>query len=132
MSSDKEKNQNVAVIGIGSNINAEENIPRMLEIMHVELTVVKVSSFVKTKPIGVEDQSDYTNGAVKITTSLNMDELNHLLKHIENQLGRERSQGKYSSRTIDLDIVVWNGEVVDKDFYTRDFLRKSVSEVISF
>jgi 2-amino-4-hydroxy-6-hydroxymethyldihydropteridine diphosphokinase len=38
---------NEAVIGIGSNINAEENIPRMLEILGKKVNVVKISSFVK-------------------------------------------------------------------------------------
>jgi hypothetical protein len=30
---------------------------------------------------------------------------------------------------MDLDIVVWNGVLVDNDYYTRDFLRKSVAEL---
>ena len=31
---------------------------------------------------------------------------------------------------IDLDIVVWNGEVTDEDYYSREFLRDAVEEVI--
>jgi 2-amino-4-hydroxy-6-hydroxymethyldihydropteridine diphosphokinase len=61
-----------------------------------------------------------------------MEELKFLLRQIENQLGRDRSKPKFSSRTIDLDIVVWNGNITDEDYYTRDFLRNSVNEVISF
>ena len=122
---------NSVIIGIGSNINAEENISKMLEILALHMDVLRVSTMLKTKPIGIEDQPDFTNGAVKIQTSLDEKELNRLLKKIEDQLGRDRSAPKFGPRTIDLDIVVWNGEIVDKDYYTRNFLQKSVQEVIS-
>lgn len=119
------------ILGIGSNINAETNISKMLEILGKEVEILKVSSWLKTKPIGIEDQPDFTNGAVKIQTSLNREGLNRLLKNIEDRLGRDRSAPKFGPRSIDLDIVVWNGEIVDEDYYTRDFLQKSVQEVTS-
>jgi 2-amino-4-hydroxy-6-hydroxymethyldihydropteridine diphosphokinase len=122
---------NIVIIGIGSNINAETNISKMLEVLVNEVEILKVSSLLKTKPIGIENQPDFTNGAIKIQTGLNREELNQLLKSVEDGLGRDRSAPKFGPRTIDLDIVVWNGEIVDEDYYTRDFLRKSVQEVIS-
>jgi 2-amino-4-hydroxy-6-hydroxymethyldihydropteridine diphosphokinase len=91
---------------------------------------VKVSSFIKTKPIGIENQSEFTNGAVKIKTSLSREDLTVLLKAIEDQMGRDRTAPKFGPRNIDLDIVVWNGEIVDDDYYTRDFLQKSVNELL--
>ncbi|MGC9355059.1 MAG: 2-amino-4-hydroxy-6-hydroxymethyldihydropteridine diphosphokinase [Mariniphaga sp.] len=120
---------NTAVIGIGSNINSKENISKMLEVLGKEVEILKVSSLLKTKPIGIENQPDFTNGAVKIQTGLNIRKLNHLLKSIEDRLGRDRSAPKFGPRTIDLDIVVWNGKIVDEDYYTRDFLQKSVQEI---
>ncbi|MEE4285911.1 MAG: 2-amino-4-hydroxy-6-hydroxymethyldihydropteridine diphosphokinase [Mariniphaga sp.] len=122
---------NIIIISIGSNINAEENISNMLEILGKEVEILKVSTMLKTKPIGVENQPEFTNGAVKIKTGLGREELNRFLKNIEDQLGRDRSAPKFGPRTIDLDIVVWNGEIVDEDYYTRDFLQKSVQEIIS-
>ncbi len=121
---------NVVIIGIGSNIDAEENIDSMLKILRQSVKVVRISSFVKTKPIGIENQPEFTNGAVKVETSLDFEFLNAMLKKIEDKLGRDRSVHKYGPRTIDLDVVVWNGEVVDEDYYSRDFLKKSVQEVI--
>lgn len=123
---------NVAVIGIGSNINAEVNISKMLELLSREVHIVKISSFIRTKPVGIADQPDFTNGAVKIETSLGPEQLNLLLKQIEDRLFRDRTIHKYSPRTIDLDIVAWNGEIRDNDYYTRDFLKKSVDEVMRF
>jgi 2-amino-4-hydroxy-6-hydroxymethyldihydropteridine diphosphokinase len=126
-----EMKNNVAVIGIGSNISAGDNIPKMLKILRQKVDVLKISRLIQTKPIGIEDQPYYTNGAVKIATPLGIDELTALLKSIEDELGRDRTAPQYSPRTMDLDMVVWNGKIVDKDYFTRDFLRKSVQEVIS-
>ncbi len=123
---------NIAIIGIGSNIKASENIPKMLEILKQKVEILKISKMIQTKPIGIENQPDYTNGAVKISTPLGKNELNSLLKRIEDELGRDRSAPKFSPRTMDLDMVVWNGKIVDEDYFTRDFVRKSVQEVISF
>lgn len=120
---------NTVIISIGSNIDAESNITRMLEILEKKVDVIAVSAMVKTKPIGIEDQPEFTNGAVKLTTALEHGTLNQLLKSIEDKLGRDRTAPKFGPRTIDLDIVVWNGEIVDTDYYTRDFLRTAVEEL---
>ncbi len=120
---------NTVIISIGSNINAEENIPKMLEILKTKVEILQVSKMVKTKPIGIKNQPDFTNGAAKIRTEVNQDELNNLLKQIEDQMGRDRSAPKFGPRSIDLDIVVWNAEIVDDDYYSRDFIRKSVEEL---
>jgi 2-amino-4-hydroxy-6-hydroxymethyldihydropteridine diphosphokinase len=122
---------NEAIIGIGSNIEAEKNIPQMLEILKMKVEVLKVSTMIRTKPIGIENQADYTNGAVRIQTIYNYTQLNTLLKNIEDEMGRDRSAPKFGPRCIDLDIVVWNGKIVDEDYYTRDFLQKSVQEIVS-
>lgn len=120
---------NAVIIGIGSNIDAEKNIDEMLQILKEKVEIVKVSSMIKARPIGIENQPDYTNGAVKIMTNLNSDDLTVLLKAIEDQMGRDRSAPKFGPRNIDLDIVVWNGEIVDDDYYTRDFLQQAVREL---
>jgi len=121
---------NTVIIGIGSNIDAEKNIEKMLEILKTKVEVLKVSSMIQTKPIGIKNQADFTNGAVKIQTALDKLELNQLLKSIENQMGRDRSAPKFGPRCIDLDIAVWNDDIVDEDYFTRDFLRNSVQELL--
>ena len=121
---------NSAIISIGSNIDAEANIAKMITYLREKVKIVKVTPLIKTKPIGIENQPDFTNGAVKIETLLPKENLNLLLKSIEDQLGRDRTGAKFGPRTIDLDIVVWNGEIVDNDYYTRDFLKESVDKLI--
>ena len=121
---------NRCIIGVGSNINPQQNIQSMLKILSEEHVLGKHSDWVVTSPIGITDQDDFVNGAVLVTTLLDRDGFNQYLKKLEDRLGRDRTLPKFGPRTIDLDIVVWNGEIVDKDYYTRDFLKKSVNQLL--
>lgn len=124
-----EKPMNTCMVSIGSNVDPEEHISRAIEILSHELRVIKVSELIRTAPVGITNQADFLNGAVKIETVMEMEQLSQFLKDLENRLGRDRSQPKYGPRCIDLDILIWNGEIVDGDYYTRDFLRKSAAEL---
>ncbi len=123
-------NVNRAVIGLGSNINAEENIRRAKEAIAGEFMLIKSSSFVETEPVGFKEQDRFINGALLIETELNAGRLESRLKVLETELGRVRTDNKYGPRPIDLDILVWNGEVVDEEVYEREFLRKSINELM--
>lgn len=120
---------NDCIIGIGSNIEAEIHIPEMLRLLAKDIEIVAVSQMVQTKPIGIKEQPDYTNGAVRIRTKMGMAALASYLKQLEDRMGRDRSQKKFGPRNIDLDILIWNNTVVDPDYYTRDFLRNSAAEL---
>lgn len=120
---------NECIIGIGSNIDAEKNIAEMLRLLGCEVEVVQVSKLVKTAPIGISDQPEFMNGAVKIRTKKGIDELNLFLKSLEDRMGRDRKQPKFGPRNIDLDVLIWNNRVVDQDYYSREFLRNSAAEL---
>ena len=120
---------NDCIIGIGSNIDAQKNIPEMLRLLGDDVQIIKVSQMIQTKPIGLINQSKYTNGAVRIRTEMNLDTLISYLKELEDRMGLDRSQKKYGPRNIDLDILIWNNSVIDQDYYTRDFLRTSAEEL---
>ncbi|NLG15837.1 MAG: 2-amino-4-hydroxy-6-hydroxymethyldihydropteridine diphosphokinase [Fibrobacter sp.] len=121
---------NRAAVSIGSNIDPEENARKAVEILSRNFPGLKFSSFVFTKAIGYTEQPDFLNGAVLIFTDLNLAQLTDNLKKIEAGMGRVRGELKNGPRIIDLDIVVWNGEVVDEDFYKRRFLRDAILELI--
>lgn len=120
---------NDCIIGIGSNIEADMNITEMLRLLAVKVEIIQVSQMIQTKPIGITEQADYTNGAVRIRTGMSLEALSLYLKMLEDQMGRDRSQKKFGPRNIDLDILIWNNTIVDPDYYTRDFLRKSAAEL---
>lgn len=121
---------NDCIIGIGSNINPKENIRKMLCLLSKDHLLKKHSSWVTTEPIGIKDQSDFINGAVRLKTQHCFEEFNLYLKKLEDRMGRDRSLPKFGPRVIDLDIVVWNGEIIDEDYHTREFVKKSVDELL--
>ena len=118
------------VIGLGSNIDPEANLEQAVQELKSRFKVSKRSKWTRTKPIGIQDQPDFYNGALLMETELEQQSLKKELKRIEDILGRDRSLPKFGPRTIDLDILIWNKKVVDEDYYERDFLRKGVEEII--
>ncbi len=127
----KQNNTVYAVIGLGSNIQADENIPQSIEELRQIAEVVKVAEIMTTQPIGITEQNDFSNSAVLIRVSMSFEALNRQLKSIEDKLGRDRSRPKYGPREIDLDIVVYDDKITDEDYDSRDFLKKLVSQVWS-
>ena len=122
--------RNTAVIGLGSNIEPELNIELARRELAHAVNVLKASSFVETEPVGYKNQNAFLNGALLVETPLEAEELKDLLRRLEKKLGRVRNENKFGPRTIDLDILVWNGEVYDNDVYMREFLRYSILELI--
>jgi len=117
------------IIGIGSNIEPEQNTAAALFFLRQEQELIAISSFIKTSPLGIPDQPDFLNGAAKVFTEMEMAEFKDYLKNIEDRLRRDRTAPKYDPRTIDLDLVKWDGEIIDQDYYTRDFLKTAVDEI---
>ena len=121
---------NQVIIGVGSNIEPDKNICLAREIIKENFYWLSETTPVKTKAIGDDKAPDYLNCCYFIETKLQRSELKKKLIAIENQLGRIRNTKITQTRSIDLDIVVWNEKVVDKDFYNRDFLRNAVLELL--
>lgn len=121
---------NRAVVGVGSNIDAERHIAEARDRIAERHRLVSVSAIVKTEPIGFADQDDFLNGAFLIDTEMDLETFTTWLHGVEDALGRVRTENRNGPRTIDLDVVVWNGRVTDPDVYERDFLKAQVLEVL--
>jgi len=74
------------------------------------VALIKASSFYRSKPLLDMPGPDYLNIVCKIDTSLKALELLDLCQHIENKQHRARDV-HWGSRTIDLDILLYGGEV---------------------
>ncbi len=120
---------NDCIISIGSNINPKNNIKESLTRLQRTVHIVDTSSWLRTAPIGITNQARYINGAVHIHTTMSINSLTHYLKELEDTLGRDRTLPKFGPRTIDLDIIVWNNQIIDNDYYTRNFVKRTVDEL---
>ena len=121
---------NEAIICLGSNIDPETHLEQAVHELGCRFSIIKKSSWLRTTPIGIRNQPDFINGALLLRTELEQKLLKDELREIEDKLGRDRSQSRLGPRVIDLDIVVWNGEIVDEDYHDRDFLRKSIAQIL--
>jgi len=121
---------NRAVISVGSNILPEKNIKAAGDILAREQVLIKESDFIATRPVPPAHGADYLNGAFLIETALDMASLGLYLKKIEKRLGRMRSKDRYAPRTMDLDIIVYNGAIVDDDYFNYAFVKKAVDELM--
>ena len=120
---------NRVVIGVGSNIEPEINIERAKQQIAEDHHLMATSRPMKTKPIGYTDQPDFLNCAFLVETEFNDLEFEAYLHSVEGKLKRVRMDNKLGPRTIDLDIAVWNNDIVDEDVYKRSFLKESVREL---
>ncbi|MFQ6035473.1 MAG: 2-amino-4-hydroxy-6-hydroxymethyldihydropteridine diphosphokinase [Sedimentisphaerales bacterium] len=105
----------IAYIGLGSNLGDREKYIRsalrlLKENEHIE--VARVSDLIETIPLAKANQPKYLNAVAEIKTALSAEDLHRKLTDIETALGRVREE-KWSSRTIDLDLLLFNQEIVN-------------------
>ncbi len=77
----------------------------------LELRKIKVkgaSPIIASTPLGPSLRR-YANGAAVVKTRLEPDELLDILKDIEAEFGRRSAGRRWSTRVLDLDIVLWSG-----------------------
>jgi 2-amino-4-hydroxy-6-hydroxymethyldihydropteridine diphosphokinase len=99
---------------LGSNINKEINLPEAVRLLGQRCRIVAISSVYESVPVGLREQPTFLNAAVIVETPLSAVELKAgPLSEIERRLRRERQPDKNAPRTIDLDIVLFNDEVLD-------------------
>jgi 2-amino-4-hydroxy-6-hydroxymethyldihydropteridine diphosphokinase len=106
-----------AYIGLGANLGPKEvTILRAVEMLGAEedIDVLELSRLRETEPVGVVDQPAFLNGAVALKTTLSPWELLEIMLRIEQELGRVRDDERWGPRTIDLDLLVYGGEIVDE------------------
>lgn len=104
-----------AYIGFGSNIgDREANINRAIGILKQKIKIIKISSLNETKPMYMENQGWFLNGAAKVDTELKPKELLDLLKNTEKNLGRKET-GRNGPRIIDLDILFYGDQILNED-----------------
>ncbi len=125
----------LAFIALGSNIEPEYHLPEASRHLHSLGRMESVSFAYQSKPIGAREQPDFLNAAVLISVNDEPEVLRTMLREIETSLGRIRTEDKYASRTIDLDLVLLGDRVEpklhlpDPDILTREHLAIPLAEL---
>ena len=94
-------------LGIGSNIEAEQNIRSALAVLNSHHAALLVSETYQSKAVGFEGPP-FLNLVVGLGTDLDLAQLSRDLKQLERNLGRTEALKKFSSRTLDIDILTYD------------------------
>jgi len=99
-------------LNVGSNQNRRTNIRLAIKALEQYFSNIVLSSIFESPSEGFKG-NDFYNVGVNITTLKTSNEVVDILHDIEISLGRDRALPKFSSRMIDLDLVLYGG-IIDE------------------
>ena len=97
-------------ISVGSNTEREQHIRAAVRELQQEFGDLQLSSVYESEAVGFQGDAFY-NMVIGATTPLSIAECVALFKTIEDRHGRIRGCAKFSSRTLDLDLLCYDQEV---------------------
>lgn len=99
-------------LSLGSNIDAFNQLTSCLDSLLLEFGDLSLSSVFESEAVGFEGDN-FLNMAVGLDTDMTLPELSSFLKAVEDKHGRDRSQPKFSGRSLDIDILTYGDKKGD-------------------
>jgi 2-amino-4-hydroxy-6-hydroxymethyldihydropteridine diphosphokinase len=100
-------------ISIGSNIDKDIHIPASLQALETHFGELVLSSIYESEPVGFSGEL-FHNLIVRFDSHLDVKAVAKQLRQIELDNGRTRESQKFSSRTLDLDLILY-GDLILTD-----------------
>ena len=101
-------------ISLGSNIDRERHTRAGVRALHERFGELRLSSVYESEAVGFEGDAFY-NMVIACEVSEDVHSANRALAEIEDAHGRDRSGPRFSSRTLDLDLLLYDDLVLDRD-----------------
>ena len=118
-----------AYLSLGSNIKPEPNLLKALNLLQEHGKILKVSNAWESEAVG-SDGPNFLNACVLFVTPFSHEELKENVIHpVEAKLGRKRSADKYAPRTIDIDIVIFDDQLMNDKFWQQAFVVIPLAEI---
>jgi 2-amino-4-hydroxy-6-hydroxymethyldihydropteridine diphosphokinase len=119
----------IAYLSLGSNIEPETHLVRAVERLQQYGRLQKISSAWESESFGAEGPN-YLNACILLVTPFRQVELKEqVLLPIEIELGRRRSADRFAPRTIDIDIVIFDGLSCDDKYWEQAFVVVPLAEI---
>jgi 2-amino-4-hydroxy-6-hydroxymethyldihydropteridine diphosphokinase len=119
----------LAYLNLGSNIQPEIYLVKAVDLLHEYGGVLKVSNAWESKSVGAEGPN-YLNACVLFKTALiQLDLKENVIRPIETRLGRRRSENKFTPRTIDIDIILYDNELYNHKSWKYAFVIVPLAEI---
>jgi len=112
-------------VGAGSNIEPEENLRSAMVGLAAVFGVLRLSPVYRSAPVGLEGP-DFLNLVIGFDTGMDLADVIAELERIEVEHGRERGQQRFTSRTLDLDLLLYGDRATTESGVTlpRDEVSK--------
>lgn len=112
-------------ISIGSNVDAQSNIRTAITALKKQFGALTISTVYKNSAVGF-DGDDFLNLVVGLETNQTIPEFVDSLHRIEVEQGRSRDAEKFSSRTLDMDLLLYDDDIFESEKITipRDEITK--------
>jgi len=115
---------------MGSNLEPERNLPAAAAEIRKRFPGVRFSRIYQSRAMGMRGP-DFMNACCRFDTGMSSALLNAWLKSVEARQKRDRSQGSWAPRTLDLDLLMLGGQVLDEDLFRCAHLHLPASELMS-
>jgi len=123
-------------LSLGSNVEPHRHLAAAIDELRARFGALAVSPAYRTSAVGF-DGPDFVNLAVGLDTDLPPGELNDWLHALEDRHGRRRDVPRFSSRTLDVDIVFYGQLVtegpghlqVPRDELKHAFVLKPIADI---
>lgn len=121
--------KHLAHLNLGSNIEPEVNLVKAIQLLRELGDVIKISSAWESKSVGA-DGPNYLNACVLFETAFMQANLKeNIIRPIEARLGRKRGENKFTPRTIDIDIILFDNEVYNHRSWKYAFVIVPLAEI---
>jgi 2-amino-4-hydroxy-6-hydroxymethyldihydropteridine diphosphokinase len=100
-------------LGIGSNLQPKTNFRLALRELSNRFSVLQVSPVYRNQPVGFEG-ADFLNAVVCVETDLCPQKVCQELEDIHDIAGRARGGTRLQSRTLDIDLLLYDDLVIDE------------------
>lgn len=101
-------------VSIGSNLEREKNVRSALAALERRFGALERSRVYETESVGFDGFAFY-NLVVSFETALDPRAVVAALREIEDGHGRERAGKRFSDRTLDLDLLLYDDRILDAD-----------------
>lgn len=96
-----------AYISLGSNIEPEQNLCTAIHALRARFGLIELSPVYRCEAVGFDGPA-FLNAAARIETDLEPLALDTWLHGLEDRQGRDRSGPRFSSRSLDIDLVLYD------------------------
>ena len=114
---------NEVLISIGSNENKDRNLAICHQLLDANFNSITYSDIQVTNPYGSNYKNDFINQLAIINTNIDRVTLIEILKSIERKLGRKSEDKKDGIVKIDIDVIIWNNEIIKPEDITRSYIK---------